>query len=503
MHQSKPILMFNKGLFVLIMALLFSSAMSFTSAQQKIDLTSKWDTIRPLVNPDKGWYHHLLDNGIHKYKISKESDLTSFTGMDHLYLRLAWAFLEPEEGKFDWSYIDNVIEKYVPMGYKISFRIACKETGKVGEAFPTEVDGIGYATPYWVKQAGAKGIDRPKFGAAVFTPDWNDPVFLEKLDNFHKVFAARYDGKPYVRYVDVGSIGDWGEGHTWSSTRIPTTFAEVKTHVDLHLKHYKKSLLVVTDDLLRSTGSETEKAELLSYVIKNGISLRDDSPMVKGVMQTDLKTWTVKHPDFFEAAYKKTPTVYELEHYGKVKSQGHWLGKNGKDTIPELKVTGAEVFRNSIKLIHPTYIGFHGYLEEWQADNPDLTYEFLNLCGYWYFPKTIKINQAKAHNLSLEIEWLNKGVAPAYNAYQLRIKLIPVAKNEKSIDFIIEDSGNMNWMPGILSVGQYNVKTSNKLKGKYSLTIQLFDKKDQKPVEIGLKEEFKKDDYYIVQQIKF
>ena len=49
----------------------------------------------------------------------------------------------------------------------------------------------------------------------------------------HAAFAARYDQKPWVRYVDVGSIGDWGEGHTWSSTRIPTTFNEVKTNIDL------------------------------------------------------------------------------------------------------------------------------------------------------------------------------------------------------------------------------------------------------------------------------
>jgi hypothetical protein len=84
------------------------------------------------------------------------------------------------------------------------------------------------------------------------------------------------------------------------------------------------------------TRSESEKMELLNYVINNGISLRDDSPMVKGLMENDLKTWCVKHPYFFEAAYKNTPTVFELEHYGKVKNQGHWLGKNGKDTIPDL-----------------------------------------------------------------------------------------------------------------------------------------------------------------------
>lgn len=470
---------------------------------QKTDLTTKWDTIRPLANPDKGWYHHLLDNGIHKYLIQDEKDLTGFPGMDHLYLRLAWAFLEPEEGKFDWSYIDNIVEKYVPMGYKISFRISCKETGKVNEAVPTQIDGINYATPYWVVKAGAKGIERPQYGSASWTPDWDDPVFLEKLDNFQKAFAAKYDGKPWVRYVDMGSIGDWGEGHTWSSTRIPTTFHEVKTHIDLYLKHYKKTLIVVTDDLLRSTGSETEKAELLNYAIKNGISLRDDSPMVKGLMENDLLTWCVKHPDFFEAAYKNTPTVFELEHYGKVKTQGHWIGKNGKDTIPGLNVTGADVFRNSVKLIRPTYIGFHGYLGEWLTDNPDLTVELLNLCGYWYFPKSINVTQAKGNKLSFEMEWLNKGVAPAYTAYQLKGKLIPKDKTAQSIDFVVEDSGNKKWMPGQTITEKYTVTLSAKLKGEYWLAFQLFDTKWEKPVEIGLSTDLKVEEYFKVQNISF
>ena len=493
----------NKTVFYFIAPLLFSCLLSHNLVAQKIDLSSKWDTIRPLANPDKGWYHHLLDNGIHKYKISDEAVLKRFPGMDHLYLRLAWAFLEPEEGKFDWTYIDKVIEKYVPLGYQISFRIACKETGKVGEAIPYEVDGIGYATPYWVVKAGAKGVERPQFGPAVWSPNWNDPIFLQKLDNFHKAFAARYDSKPYIRYIDVGSIGDWGEGHTWSSTRIKTTFDEVKTHIDLHLKHYKKSLLVVTDDLLRSTGSESEKMELYNYAVANGISLRDDSPMVQGLMRDEFKTWTVKHPYFFEGVYKSKPTVFELEHYGKVKSQGHWLGKNGKDTLPIYKVSGADVFRNAIKLIHPTYIGYHGYMEEWIADNPELTNELLNLCGYWYFPKSISKPAYKNGEFSFEMEWLNKGVAPAYATYNLKVKLIPSSKKGKTIEFVIEDSGNKSWMPEELSSMKYKAKLLEKPKGEYSVAIQLFDTKSQRPVDIGLDNSLKQENFFVLQTIKF
>ena len=493
----------NITIFSLIIWLLVSCSTSSWLIAQKTDLVNKWDTIRPLINPDKGWYHHMLDNGINKYLIQNEKDLTGFPGMDHLYLRLAWAYLEPEEGKFDWSYIDDIVEKYVPMGYKISFRISCKETGSAPGSVPKEINGIKYATPYWVVQAGAKGIERPEFGSASWTPDWDDPVFLEKLNNFHKAFAEKYDGKPWVRYVDVGSIGDWGEGHTWSSTRIPPTLNEVKTHINLYIKHYKNTQLIVTDDLLASTKSEKEKQELLNYAIENGFSLRDDSPMVQGYMQNDLATWTVRHPEFFAEVYKTRPTVFELEHYGKVKSNGYWIDKNGAGIIPEYKVSSADVFRNAVKIIRPTYVGFHGYLGEWLNDNPEFTIEMLNMCGYWYFPKSINATQFKNGKLSFEIEWLNKGVAPAYTTYQIRGKLIPVEKTSESIDFMVEDSGNKNWMPGNTSTEKYMVTLSGKPKGEYWLAIQLFDTRSEKPVEIGLTENLKNNGYFLILKLTF
>jgi beta-galactosidase GanA len=32
--------------------------------------------------------------------------------MDHLYIRLAWSYLEPQEGQFNWDIIDQMIEKW-------------------------------------------------------------------------------------------------------------------------------------------------------------------------------------------------------------------------------------------------------------------------------------------------------------------------------------------------------------------------------------------------------
>ena len=60
-------------------------------------------------------------------------------------------------------------------------------------------------------------------------------------------------------------------------------------------------------------------------------------------MQKNLKTWSVSHPHFYDPLYLKKPIVFELQHYGMVKEDGNWLGKNGTDKIEKHGYSGAEI----------------------------------------------------------------------------------------------------------------------------------------------------------------
>jgi hypothetical protein len=478
----------TRNLFILLSICVMSANGLGQSQDRTIDFTSQWDTIRVLKNPYKGWYQHLLDNGINQYAIKNDSVFASFPGMDHLYLRLAWSYLEPIEGKYDWSYIDKVVEKYVPKGYYISFRISCSETGIYPNNVGEQVDGVQYATPSWVEKAGAKGTIAGKRKSWV--PKWDDSVFLEKLDQFHKVFAARYDGKSWVRYVDIGSIGDWGEGLTAFSTNVPPTVSDVTANIDIYLKNYKKSQLVVNDELLFWGKSKEDAQILYNYATRKGITLRDDSPLVPWWVPKILKTWTVLHPEFFDPLYLKKPIILETDHYRSVKNAGYWIGKNGEAIIPDLKISGADILRGAIKIMHATYIGFHGYAEDWLADNPDLAGELANSCGYWYFPvkATLPGKMVKGEN-SISIEWLNKGVAPAYNVFSLVLRF-ESEKPENSFNLVIEDSGNKSWLPGIKKKEDYHILIPSKVKkDNYVLKFKLVEKipESDRNIQIGMK----------------
>lgn len=162
-------------------------------------------------------------------------------------------------------------------------------------------------------------------------------------------------------------------------------------------------------------------------------------------MTSTSKTFCVRSPEFFADCYLKTPTVFELEHYSSVRRQGNWFGKPGSsmEKFGDGK-TGADYFRGVLGLLHASYIGYHGDANQWLAENPDLTGELLNQCGYWYFLNRVKIADVwkPATSVMVEADWENRGVAPAYQAYQLVMRL----EGPEVIEIKVE-SGNRRWLP--------------------------------------------------------
>jgi Domain of unknown function (DUF4832) len=191
------------------------------------------DTGVALENPGMGWVFHHFDNSIHGYgePLGPGYDGREFPGLTVAYLRLGWSYLEPREGRFNWSVVDTPAQRYIAAGKKIALRITSYE----GD------DTQPYATPKWVRDAGAKGYDLGK----CWEPDYDDPVYLAKLDRFLAALGERYDDNPNVAFVDVGTLGIWGEGHPIARNYALET---VKRHMDMHRKHLPHTLLAAGDD---------------------------------------------------------------------------------------------------------------------------------------------------------------------------------------------------------------------------------------------------------------
>ena len=90
---------------------------------------------------------HFYSNIPENYgsKLEPSDTLEDFPGLSTVYLRVPWAFLEPEEGRFNWALFDTPAQRWIASGKRVAFRVTCSE------------NWLRFATPEWVKNAGAKG----------------------------------------------------------------------------------------------------------------------------------------------------------------------------------------------------------------------------------------------------------------------------------------------------------------------------------------------------------
>ena len=105
------------------------------------------DTGAALVNPMMGWTLYYYSNIPTNYgsKLASTDTVDDFPGLSSVYFRLPWAYIEPQEGVFDWSIVDGPAQRWIDKGLQIVLCFSCAESW------------LRYATPEWVKNAGARG----------------------------------------------------------------------------------------------------------------------------------------------------------------------------------------------------------------------------------------------------------------------------------------------------------------------------------------------------------
>jgi hypothetical protein len=350
------------------------------------------DTGAALVNPDMGWTMHFYSNIPQNYgsKLEPADTLEDFPGLSAVYLRVPWAFLEPEEGRFNWALFDTPAQRWIARGKRVAFRVTCSE------------NWLRFATPEWVKNAGAKGTfyqfgKGPSEQGGNWDPDFADPIFLKKLDRFLAAMGLRYDGNPNVAFVDVGTFGLWGEGHTFMSSRVPPerTLAIVKQHIDLHRKHFPHTLLCISDDVAGHDKPGRNFPET-DYALSQGVTLRDDSILV----QPPPRSWY--HAEMAQVFWPRWPVILEHEHYGGSKARGTWGD-------------GALLLK-AVEDYHASYMSIHWWPRVELEENRALIDRINRRLGYRLqlreiiWPAEVVIGKP----FNVRSIWANAGVAPCY-----------------------------------------------------------------------------------------
>lgn len=354
------------------------------------------DTGGALVNPGMGWKMMFYSNLVENYgsKLEPSDTLDDWPGLSVVYLRVPWAFLEPKEGEFNWALLDTPAQRWIAKGKRIALRVTCAESW------------MRYATPEWVKDAGAKGVDfrmpagpneGPEPGAPLWEPDYLDPVFLQKLENFLTALARRYDGNPHVDFIDIGTFGLWGEGHTQMSSKLSDeqNMAAARRHIDLHVKTFKETLLCISDDVAgdRNPGPEFP---IMDYARARGVTMRDDSVLVR----PPPEAWY--HANMAQAFWPTLPVILEHQHYGPSRDHGAW--------------GDGSYLLKAVEAYHASYLSIHWWPRELLNENRELIERINRRLGYRLqlreitWPAEVVLGQP----FTVETHWANAGVALCY-----------------------------------------------------------------------------------------
>ena len=160
-----------------------------------------------------------------------------------VYVRFNWADAEPVEGRYEWKIIDDALAAWKPRGAAVALRVMTCNAHSQGY----------YSSPKWLFDSGCKGFeyvvggDDPTSGGQRIPrlePDYADPLYLAKHRAFLEALGKRYDGRPDMEFLDIGSYGVWGEWHTTHPAPIEVR----KQIVDMYLGAFRHTPLVFMSD---------------------------------------------------------------------------------------------------------------------------------------------------------------------------------------------------------------------------------------------------------------
>jgi len=368
-----------------------------------------------LANPGMGWqtFHHTAD---------ANKNLPLWIPSTVHYVRWGWGTLEPEEGKIDYEFLDNVLKETREAGQTLAFRVMCCSTSP----------GRPYH-PAWVKQIGGRVIQtRRRDGPMVEVPDLDDPAILDRHLDFIRRLGKRYDGHPDIEHIDLGTVGWWGEWHMSGAVNAKMPTAEnQKRVVDTYLATFKKTPLL----MLIGGGP------MLKHATEHGAGWRADC---LGDMGGFSKTWC-----HMRMAYPKLLPEANATHAWKTAPVA-W------ETCWDMRKWVEEGW--PLRFIFNYALALHGsYINNKSAPLPEGEHvgaeveRFLRRLGYRLVLREL-MHSAKAKpggTIRVDMRWQNTGSAPCYKPYRVAYRL----SNDNGYKRILIGEVTVNeWLPGSIEL---------------------------------------------------
>ena len=437
-----------------------SPAGAFLPMQQVIPTPSS----APLVNPGMGLY---LYGTLNANDLPADAWFSSLVQIG--YFREDWSVLEPEaQGKhrFD-EYFAPIFDLWVNRWHRrVAFRFMSENMHSRRK----------YVTPKWVFDQGVPSVTLK----GLYTKEQIDPVFwddryLAVQERFIADLGKHLDGRPGLEFIDIGSIGEWGEMHLarWTPEMLQQTgfslaryIAAYRRLIDAFARAFPRTRVFL---------NVGDYEAINDYAAIKGLHFRQDGLTPSGPSADVGKRF------YRSYALRGVVCNYELHSgYDEMKKKG-W----------GVRETLAKGLEDPISYLHINLMSYR-QLAKAPEEVKEAVTDAARRVGFRFVltelrcNKTLRLSGDTPARLLVEHTWKNEGVAPCYASYALRWTLTDPQGRSAAEQLVYPARPTTVWGPGeevtlkdVVSVpagtppGEYRLRVAMVEPENPSLRVQL------------------------------
>ena len=323
-----------------------------------------------------------------------EADYPEAVGRNTLvYVDVLWREIEPEEGVYDFSAVDEQkqIARWKAEGKRAVLRFICDK--------PSEEEHMDI--PEWLYEKTGDGThyayDETHKG---YSPDYSNETLIAAHEKVIAALGAHFSGDDFVAFVELGSLGHWGEWHVnYESGIVRMPQAEIREqYVMPYLAAFPNAKILMRRPF------QTAKV--------HGFGLYDDSAGNPEATE-DWLDWIQNGGDYSQA--EEEDALSAMPDQWKVAPVGGEF--NSSLTFDEMLGDNLEQTLSLLRRSHTTFLGPkfpHALDEENGKGLEDGIAEVLKTMGYRQYISVATLYDRENGGSVLSLQWQNTGVAPMY-----------------------------------------------------------------------------------------
>ncbi len=372
-----------------------------------------------------------------------------------VYANLTWKELEPKEGQYAFEEIEKKykFKDWADHGVKVILRIVMD--------YPREESHTDIPRWLYYKMNKDGKWYHNNYGQG-FSPNYSNQLLIAAHQKLLVAMGRQYNDDPRIAFIQLGSLGHWGEWHTDVSLPFPLTGVS-----DQYVHHYLQAF--PDKHLLMRRPHQIAK----DYHLGLFNDMFGDPEHTQ-----DYIDWFTNGYAFWlnQERHPSMPNFWMTSPSG-----GEFVGQDRMG----LSYFKDSIFPNSLKYAKQTHIS-------WLGPNAPVEYpvggtlqknlnEFLKTIGYRFrIISETHLKQLKRGSvMDISMTWENSGIAPFYYPWDLEFSL-----ENKQGELVIRSQVKediQNWLPGTGNVVHQLQLPSNLPKGEYTLCIAILDPQTGEP----------------------